>query len=68
MTSNDIAQPETNTKSNRRDKKVPKGCSPHENVEIDDECLDKILHIINHYVELAMQNISNDKTMRNDVI
>ena len=68
MTSNDFAQPETNTKSNRRNKKVPKGGSPHGNVEIDDECSDKILHIINHHVELAMQIISNDKTMRNDVI
>ena len=68
MTSNDFAQPETNTKSNQRNKKVPKGGSPHENVEIDDDCLDKILHNINHHVELAMQIISNDKTMRNDVI
>ena len=68
MTSNDFAQPETNTKSNGRNKKVPKAGSPHGNVEIDDECSDKILHIINHHVELAMQIISNDKTMRNDVI
>ena len=51
-----------------RNKKFPKGGSPHENVEIDDECLDKFHRIINHSVELAMQIISNDKTMCNDVI
>ena len=39
-----------------------------ENIEIDDEYLDEILHNNNLLVELAMQVISNDQRVRNDTV
>ena len=47
MTSNDVAKPETNTKSNKRNKNVLKVGSVHENIEINDEYLDENLQNIN---------------------
>ena len=44
MTSNDLAKPDTNTKSNKRNKNVLNGGSMHDNVEINDELLGEILH------------------------
>ena len=43
MTSNDFVKPETNTKSNRRNKNNLKGGSVHDNIEINDQNLDEIL-------------------------
>ena len=36
------------------------------NIEINHEYLDETLHINNLWMELAMQNISNDQTVRNN--
>ena len=53
MTSNDLAKPDTNTEptvkrtSNRKNKNSLKGGSMHDNVEVDDEYLDEVFHIIN---------------------
>ena len=38
------------------------------NVEIKVEYSDEILHDNNSQMELAMQNISNDKTVRSDTV
>ena len=38
------------------------------NVEISDESFDEILQISNSLMELAMQIISNDKTVRSDTV
>ena len=40
----------------------------HENIEINDEYLDEILQNINFKMEIAMQTISNGKTLRSDTI
>ena len=39
-----------------------------EKIDINHDCLDEFLHNINFYMELAMQIISNDKTVRSDTI
>ena len=44
LTSNDLVKPESNTKSNKKNKNVVKSGFVHENIEINDECLDEILH------------------------
>ena len=38
------------------------------NIEVDDESLDAILHNNNLQMELAMQIISNDKTVRSNIV
>ena len=38
------------------------------NIEINDKVLDGILHNNNLQLELAMQVISNDQTVRNDTV
>ena len=43
LTSNDIAEPNTNTKFKKRNKNILKAGSMEENVEINDENLDEIL-------------------------
>ena len=53
MTLNDLTKPETNIEStvkhasNKRNKNILKTGSLHENIEINDECLDVIVHNIN---------------------
>ena len=44
MTSNDLAKPNTKTKSNKRNKNISKSGSVHENVEINEHYLDEILY------------------------
>ena len=70
MTSNDLAKPETNTntKTNEKNKIVLKAGSMHDNIEIKDEYLAEILHENDLYMDLAMQIISNDKTVRSDTV
>ena len=43
---NDLAKPDTNTKSNKRNKSILKAGSVHETIEINDKYLDDILHNI----------------------
>ena len=43
MTSNGLKTTQTNTKSNKKNKNIPKGGSVHENIEINDQYLDEIL-------------------------
>ena len=45
-----------------------KAGSVHENIEINDKFLDETLHKTNFQMELAMQIISNDKTVRSDIV
>ena len=66
MISNDIKT--TETKSNKKNKTVLKAGSMHENVEINEHYLDGILQNNNCLMELAMQIISYDKTVRSDTI
>ena len=40
----------------------------HENIEINEHYLDEIFHNNNFQRELAMQNISNEKTVRSDTL
>ena len=53
MTSNDLAKPETKTKStvkrmsNKRNKNIPKAGSLQGNVELNDKYLDETLHNYN---------------------
>ena len=47
MTSNDLAKPNTITKSNKKNKNILKGASMHENIEINDEYSGETLHKIN---------------------
>ena len=67
MTSNDLKTTQTNTKSNRK-KKKPKNGSVHENVEINEHYLDESLHKNNLKMELAMQIVSKDKTVRSNAV
>ena len=66
MTSNDLKT--TQTKSNKKNKIILKAGSVQENIEINEHYLDESLQNNNSYTELAMQIISNDKTVRNDTI
>ena len=68
MTSNDINKPKTNTKSKKKYKTFPKSGSVHENIEINDHYLDEILDNNNIGMQLAMQIICNDKTVRTGTI
>ena len=68
MTSNHVVKPETNTKSNTKNKNILKAGSVHGNIGINDEYSDENLHNKNSQMELAMQIISNDKTVRSDTI
>ena len=44
MTSNDLDKPDTNTKSNKRNKNILEVGSVHENIENNEHSLDEILH------------------------
>ena len=71
MTSNDLKRPQATSNENRKKVKTKnslRGGFVQENVEIDDQYLDESFQNNNPQMELAMQNISNDKTVRNDTI
>ena len=51
----------------KNQKKIKSG-SVHENVEINDEYFDKSFRNSNSQMELAMQIICNDKTVRSDTV
>ena len=68
MISNDPKTSQTNTKSNRKIKNISKAVSIHENVEINDQYSDEILDNIDIQMDLAMQIICTDKTVRNENI
>ena len=74
MTSNNLDKPNTDTECtakrtfNKRKKTKPKAESVHEKLEFNDEYLDEILHNNNFYMELAMQIVSNDKTVRSNTL
>ena len=69
MSSNELAKPETNTKSNKQNKNFLKAGSVQENIENNIENLDEILHNNNLQMDyLAMQIVSNDKTVRCDTV
>ena len=68
MTSNDLKTTQTNAKSNRTNRNFLEARSTNENTEINDDYLDEILQNNNCYMELPMQIISNDKTVRNGTI
>ena len=64
-TSNDL---KTNTKSNKRNKNILKAGSIHENIELKNQYFDEFLDNNDIKLDLAMQIISTDKTVRNDTI
>ena len=66
MTSNDLKTIQTT--SNKKNKNVLKAGSVQQNIEINEPYLDEILHNNNSWMELAMQIICNDNTIRNDTI
>ena len=74
MISNVLAKPDTNTEStiqrtsNKRNKNFLKVGSMHQNIEINDETLDEILHNNNLQKELSVQIISNDETVRSKTV
>ena len=72
MTSKDLNWPQKNplqlyltVKPNRSKKRKLKGGA---NIEINDKYLDEIFHNINLYMELAMQIIFNDQTLRSNTV
>ena len=66
MTSNDVKTTLNETVKNK--KKKLKGGAIQENIEINEHYLDKILKNKNILMELAMQLISSDQTVRNDTV
>ena len=73
MTSNDLKRPQSTSKQNfksseNKKKNNVKAGSVHDNVEINEHYLDEILQKNNPQMELVMQIIPNDKTLRKDTI
>ena len=72
MTSNDFKRSQLtsneNSKKTKTNKNNLKGGSVQENIEISEHYLDKILENMDSLMELAMQKISKDKTVKNDTI
>ena len=74
MTSNYFVKPDITLEYtvkrtfNKRNKNNSKAASVHDNIEITDEFWDKILHSNNLWIDLAMQIISNDQTVRNQTV
>ena len=71
LTPNDLKPTPQNVNENGKKVKAKnnlKGGSMHENIEINDEYLGEILYINDLKKELAMQNISSDKTFRSDTV
>ena len=66
MTSNDLKT--TQTKSKKKNKKVLKAGSVQQNIEMNENYYDEILQNNNSYMELSMELISNDKTVRKDTM
>ena len=64
MTSNDLKTTQTKTKSNEKNKIILKVGSMQENIEKNDQYFDEILDNNDIKKDLAMQIISNDKTLR----
>ena len=70
-TSNEFKRPQAISNENSKKVKtkiILKGGFIQGNVEINDQCLGENPQNNKFYRELAMQNISNDKTVRNDTI
>ena len=63
--SNDVSEPETKTKSSKKNN-ILKAGSVHRTIEINDKYLEEVFHNNNLWMELAMQNSSNDQTVRDD--
>ena len=59
---------ETNTKSNRKNKDIVKPGSMQENNEFNEHFLDAILDNNDIRMDLAMQQISTDKTVRSETV
>ena len=71
MTSNDLKRHQSTSNVNKKKVKTKnnlKGGLTQENVEINEHYLDETLQNNSHEMELAMQIISNDKTVRNDTV
>ena len=71
MTSNALKRPQLTSNENSkktRTKNNLKGGSIQENIEINEHYLDKIFENNDSQMELAMQIISTDKTVRNDAV
>ena len=68
MTSNDLKTTQTITQSKKKNKNVLTAGSMQENIENDDQCLDEILDNNHKQMELAIQIIANDKTVRSDTV
>ena len=71
MTSNDLKRPQPTSNENGKKVKTKnnlKGGFVHDNVEINDQYLDELLDNINIQMDLAIQIISTDKTVRNVTI
>ena len=68
MTSNDLKTTQTNIKSNRKNINILTAGPIHKNIEINHQNLDEILDNNDIQMDLAMQLISTDKTVRNDTI
>ena len=68
MTSNDLKLTQTNSKSNEKNNDILKAGSIHENIEIDGNYLDEVLDNNDLWMDLAMQIISTDKTVKSDTI
>ena len=72
----DLQRPQMTSKDTNENVKPPKsknktsvkGGSLLKNIEINEKHLDEIPHTFNLYMELAMQIISNDKTVRSDTV
>ena len=68
MTSNDLKATQTTAKSNRKNKNILKAGSTLENIGINEQYLYEILDNKDKWMDLAMQKISTDKTVRSDTI
>ena len=70
MTSIDLKKPQSISESHHEVKPVKSKNKPRggANIEISEHYLDEILHNNDSEMELAVQTISNDKTVRNDTI
>ena len=74
MTSNDLIKTKTKTKytvkrvSSKRKKNIPKAGSVHKICELNDDHLNELFHINNFQMDLAIQVISIDKSVRSDTV
>ena len=68
MTSNDLKRPQSGSNGKKVKPKNLKGGFVHDNVEINDQYSDETLDNNDIQMDLAMQIISTDKTVRNDTM